>query len=130
MRPTHTLRIIKLEPLEPKLPLLARRMQQELAHLPLRTRLHRAATDAHVPILTQHDRCDRLDGRRPAVPSIRVLVDRRGKGGDVELVRCLARESPGRVDIGQGVYEEVERAGGGGVGRDVEGDFRVSLRAG
>lgn len=105
-------------------------MQQELAHLPLRTRLHRAATDAHIPILTQRDRRDRLDGRRPVVPGIGVLVDRRGKGGDVELVRCLARESPGRVDVGQGVYEEVERAGGGGFGGDVEGDFRVFLRGG
>lgn len=130
MRPTHTRRIIQLKPLEHKLPLLAGRMQQKLAHLPFRTRLHRAATDAHIPILTQRDRRDRLDGRRPAVPRVCVLVDCRGKRGDVELVRCLTRESPGRVDVGEGVNEEVERAGGGGVRGDVEGDFGVFLRAG
>jgi hypothetical protein len=127
MRPTQTLRIIKLEPLEPKLPILARRVQQKLAHLAPRTRLHLAPTNRHTPILPQRHRRDRGNRLGATIPRIRVLINRRGKGGDIELVGWLAPERPGRADVGHGVDEEVELAGGGGVGGDVEGDFGVFL---
>jgi len=90
MRPALTRRVIQFKPLKPKVPLITRGMQQELRHLSLRTRIHRAATNTRRAVVAQRDCGDRADGLRPRVPGIRVLVDCRRERGDVESVWCLA----------------------------------------
>ena len=90
MRPTLARRIIQLKPLEPKVPIITRRMQQELRHLALRTRIHRATTNTRRSIVAQRDCGDRTDGLGTRVPGVRVLVDSGREGGDVECVGGLA----------------------------------------
>jgi hypothetical protein len=107
MRPTLTRRIIQLKPLKSKVPLIACRMQQELRHLALGTRIHCAATDTRRAVVAQRDRSNSADGLWPRVPGIRVLVDSRRERGNVECVRRLAGERPGRAEVGEGVDEEV-----------------------
>lgn len=68
----------------------------------------------------QRDGPDRGDGLGSAIPRVFVLVDGRWERGDVELVRGLAPERPGRAFGAVGVDEEVELAVGGVVGGDVE----------
>ena len=83
-------RIIQLKPREPKVSVIACRMQQKLCNLTLRARVNSPSTDTSITRVTQRDRRDCADRLRPAVPSVLVLVDRGWERRDVELVRSLS----------------------------------------
>ena len=62
-----------------------------------------------------------------AIPRICVLVDLGLNAGDVEGVRCLAREFAWCVFVWVGVDFKVQATGGSGVARHVEGNLSEFL---
>jgi hypothetical protein len=83
-------RIIQLKPRESKVPVIARRMQQELRNLTLRAGINSPSTDTSITRVIQRDCCYCADRLRPAVPSVLILVDRGWERRNVELVRGLS----------------------------------------
>jgi hypothetical protein len=102
-------------------------MQQELGWLPFRTRVHAAAGNVGAAGWAHGDCSDSGNWYRSAVPAVCILVDGRWKRGDVELIRCLTIECPGRPLGLVDVDVELKLAPVGSIGRDIKGDFSVFL---